>query len=396
MRGVDRLLRPVPGVNRAARIVRRDLKWHRAERDAQENAETLPPDEEEIRIHCLWMTEFYGPAHQPQLVANLRRLGWDRGRGASAGDGVLGWIASTRARDMSGSWLNLSVIRRAGDQAFPFSEDRRAWFPAEVRHAFGRIASLSPAVTAVTMQFVLEEKSQRTLEDALRATYRTYVTKHGRYYAYETPRNQKVAAVDKALRELERACASWFEVNLPGAFADRLFDGDFPSAALVTTKLVPPFTQLARTEGHGLDSYMWLLGLDNEARAWASSDVPGLLLSERMGRDETRHRWILAGRHEDVFVARHETDREDLHNATIQHLDRSLGASMAFLAVAGLLDGYEAKLAGLRDDLEQSTRRKCLECAAGSAGPRPPRDYRGRHGRRRACRLVRIRATCLR
>ena len=31
--------------------------------DAEENAASMPPEDEALEMHCLWLTECYGPSH---------------------------------------------------------------------------------------------------------------------------------------------------------------------------------------------------------------------------------------------------------------------------------------------------------------------------------------------
>src|SRR4051812_6501016 len=75
-RTLDAISKPFPLINRFDRQVRRSVREHRREMDPEENERSKPPPDEHVRVHCIWMTEFYGPAELGPLLSRLRRLGW--------------------------------------------------------------------------------------------------------------------------------------------------------------------------------------------------------------------------------------------------------------------------------------------------------------------------------
>jgi hypothetical protein len=111
------------------------MRFRDPERDAEQNEQSQPPDDEEVRVHCIWAIEFYGPGQHEQLLDSIRRLGWDREDGMFGPDreSLAGWINRSRSSVFGAGWLNLSIITRPSDAKFALGAQRHAWLPRGYR-----------------------------------------------------------------------------------------------------------------------------------------------------------------------------------------------------------------------------------------------------------------------
>jgi hypothetical protein len=182
--------RKVPGIFSDPHLAEH-LKWYR-ERDGDENASLNPPDDENIRMHCLWTTEIYTPSQIDNLLSGLARLGWGRDDLLPDRD-VAQWVRRSREGSLGGGWLNVGVIARPGDKRF--WRARSADLPEHVDYAFVRIFSLTSAVTCVVVNFVLDEHYAAQFESILRRQHRTTTKKAMRGYSIHQPAHLKMDEV---------------------------------------------------------------------------------------------------------------------------------------------------------------------------------------------------------
>src|ERR671915_1510800 len=86
------------------------------------------------------------------------------------------------------------------------------------------------------------------------------------------------------------------DAMVPGAFYDGLLEGHLPTCYFMTLDKVRPLTDQARVE------YLDPVGVNMAYGALASTDLPGLRLSEPTGVKRRRHTFYLAGKRDELFL----------------------------------------------------------------------------------------------
>ena len=321
-----------------------DLRRHHEERDPKKNAETTPPDSECIQLNSLWVVEFFPPSTRDDLVASLKRLGWSTEIDTLLHQAPIQWIEAARLKSNGAGWLTLGTITPS--EASGWRGTRRAELPDGVSHAFAAAHQLLPSHTEIVFQFVFDDSVANVLDDSLRAYYPTrYRPLASGGGVYESPENQKRAAVRLARKRMRDTCTDWLRTNLPGTFSKGAFGGEFPTCEFITLRERQPFS--SRRAPH--PDYLWVLGLEDRPDSWEAKDFPGLRLSTDESIWEAGFHLVLAGREEDLFA------RDDLefYGGPNRHglaacLD-DLHPWVARWALSVQLTAYERRVAELRD-----------------------------------------------
>jgi hypothetical protein len=254
------------------------LELHHGKFDEIDNQESSPPPDERVRLHCLWVIEFFPPSRRAALIEGLKDLGWDKPEDLSAVSPVA-WVQDIRKHFGVRGWLGLGPIARHGDPGYLMSI-RRAPLPDGVSLAFGSIHHLLPSVTAVVMQFMVDEKDTTTYEDTLRRVYATEVKRSqtGKSFQLLDPPHRKRHAIQATRHALRHRCGQWFRERLPGAFSIHASDEEFPTCEFLTTTEAEPFTASLES---GFESYARLLDIIGTFDVWECDRYPALRLAWR-------------------------------------------------------------------------------------------------------------------
>ena len=330
------------------------LNFHR-KNDAIVNAETTPPEDENVDFRCMWAVEYYTPSHVEHLIECLSKL-------KSKEDDLPGrispgsWVRNTRQFSSGGSWLNLGRIRSDDDRRLWPMPYRTAQLPKSVDHARGTIYSVTPSLTCVVICFVFDDQVRTRLDYALRKPRRTFIRTLSSGYQPVTPYWQKSEDIHQVRDEYRNLAANWFRENLPGAFCSGLHEGRLPTYELVTLRKAEPFPDPMATDVFRAD-YLRILDLMSSTSVWRSTDTPGLKMSlGNFGIDSG---------YDVTFVAREdEIDNEqslELYGGMPElpnYVDSEYSSAIALMAIEPLLDGYSKGLNEFRDSVEISIRRR--------------------------------------
>ena len=330
------------------------MQDHYRENDPTRNAETTPPEDEHVDLHCMWAVEFYTPSYVDKLVDNLKKLGWDRdefpGRESPAS-----WVRITRQHSEGGSWLSLGTIR-SGDDKRPWPpRDRTAPLPMYVRHARGGVYSLTPSLTCIVMCFIFEDNFRCRIDEALRRSRQTFTRPVLRGHEVLDPERQKTEEVRLLRQECANLSMKWFRENLPGVFSSGLLGDQLPICELVTLHKAEPFPDRER-EDYTPSGYLRVLDLEFSPSVWKSVDLPSLKFSlELSGQNPEYH---------SIFVVRDaEIEGTKLLEAygglpgLATYVDVTYREMIGKVALRPLLDGYSRRLNELRDAVTARIRR---------------------------------------
>ena len=313
--------------------------------DEDENAATQPPPDESINLLCLWVVEFYGPSQIPNLINGSTQLGWAK-RASEHRESAVEYMQKARERGDTGSWMSLGTIRKPGDNRF-WEDSIRADLPRGVDLAIGTMHQVLPSVTAVAMQFVFDEVTNKCLQEVLQETYATELRpipgSRGRQYM--TPRAHKAERLALARASLRSRCEFWFNKYLPGVFSARPFPTRFPACELVTLSKGVPFIDSEERRG-----YIELLGLDRTWDAWRCEKIPALKLGWRSFQPTGTDYLMMAANEGElaVWAAEHEGYAEipKLLATSQLGLDRWLVG----WSLRGLLEQHSKSILALRDN----------------------------------------------
>jgi hypothetical protein len=145
-------------------------QWHWRNSDDNDNDRGIPPSDERITWHGVWIAEAFLPATARALPAGLERLGWwDSFREQSIAE-----IIAERRSGRGGGWANLPLLRRrtkGWPSVFPSVPKD---LPAGVEYVSGHLHFLTPSLTVLIAGFRFDASVSSELDAALRMRYRTY------------------------------------------------------------------------------------------------------------------------------------------------------------------------------------------------------------------------------
>ena len=127
-------------------------EYHR-ERDPGENAESTPPEDEEIRLHAVWLAESYPPSFFDSLIYAVGRLAED-GR-HSSGEPAAERIEEALRLGSSG-WFPLGPVVPPGSPFYAYLPPIRAVLPASAEYAHASVHYRVPSHAVLVMCFVLD------------------------------------------------------------------------------------------------------------------------------------------------------------------------------------------------------------------------------------------------
>ena len=255
------------------------LRFYR-ERDAENNKETTPPDNELIGLGCIWAIEFYTPTHMSALLAGATRLGWEEEGFYSLRD-IEEWVNRSRRHPLGSGWHDLGTVRASGTNSLTKKKVHRdALPPPTMVEASGYMLSLTSSLVCVVMKFSPSDDLSAGFDTALRTDRQTYFTESpDRPRMMHAPGYQKASHIRQIRSEAKKNIATWFSVNLPGLFSSGLLEGEIPTCEMVTMRQVEPFPNTRSSA-----KYLQLLDLDSNIGVWASVELPSLKFSLSLRR----------------------------------------------------------------------------------------------------------------
>jgi len=320
--------------------------------DRKINEEGRIPDDEEVTIESVWVSECYPPSYLDGLVSGLEAL--HVGRQFGADESAADIVRRYRSGAYAGGTANLGLFTRASRSGF--GDYVHTDLPAIVTRASGWLENVTPSLTTITIQFEMTDDAGKALQHALRADYRTKAKKRRNGWLYADPDNQRREAMQKALDDLNIECSGWLRRHFPGAFAGGLLGVDYPSCAFLTTKQCVP---LARTKN--LVKWLWVAELDAAHETWDSADWPGLHLRVPDG-DRGRHHWLLAGRRGDFLSDPDDQLQRSYGGVTrggwLNRINNEMSLTLMLHATDSLVLGMHEAVARSRDTMGAKTTRK--------------------------------------
>lgn len=322
------------------------------ERDDKWNDWSIPPADEHVGLHAVWIVEAYLPSTIGRLIEGLRRLDWwdthhqEKTIAESVAEGRSG---------RAGGWQNLPHLRRRSDRGMFLGSIPRE-LPDGVKIVSGEIHYLTPSLTVLVAGFRFDDTASVQANAILRTRYRTYHRPTGRTSAaVMEPQWQRRDAIRALEKERVDACRAWLGRYVPGYFATA-GTSPHPATLLITTAKDVPF-EVDRTKGDPLGpsaGWMHTAGLEFALERWETG-IPGLRYARRRS-DEGVH--VLVGRKSDLFADTTRFKGLGL-NADVWSLlalaEMNLSRLFAFLTVEELLWDVHRRLGRLRDSLASAS-----------------------------------------
>ncbi len=240
----------------------------RVERDAEENRDSALPEDEEIRIVSFTVSEVYTPSTIDGLVDGVQALGWVRDEKFNPRfTNLIDWIGQSRSAPFGGGWVNLSYISDTTGRR-PLGGSLQASMPAGVQEIWGQVHSVTPALTALVLQFVLDERTSKSLNPLFAEERVTLVERMSSGWAYIGPANQRTELVVAERRRIRAACHGWIRDHVPGSFSAAGSDMDLPTIETFVCDETKPFESIDR--GVRTD-YRMVLNIDADIDAFESA-----------------------------------------------------------------------------------------------------------------------------
>ena len=249
--------------------------------EARQNIESTPPSDEALEWHVVYLGELYLPSHAPELLRGIDAMGWREDDGDTRA--VYEWVRRSREQGSFQGYCPVGWLVR--ERRGPGAHETD--LPDGVQHAHPIFWALSPGVTALTIQFVLDEQHGRILDERLREQHVTTTTPLPNGWRIHGPDSQKRAGLIAEAEAFRARCEAWLAERLPGVFAAGALDGRYPALDVISTRTFVPFGPDSR--GDGLFNWKGVANLDSGFDTYASENVSGLLLNFPWRPDQPNH-----------------------------------------------------------------------------------------------------------
>jgi len=205
--------------------------------DEELNRLTRLADDEVVKLHAIWLVEIYTPNTLPGLLSRVEKYLGDGNFGAGE-PGLQGWVESMRQRP-GGGWRAFPRIA-ARRSSIPFSRTAND-LPSGISHVAPVIFSVTPSLTALVAQFVLDNDTADVLTKTVNADRSTEVVRQkGGSLGITYIDTVKGHAVEEVRRDLRLRGERWIKARFPGHFS-ALPQGRFPTIEFLTTKKATPW-----------------------------------------------------------------------------------------------------------------------------------------------------------
>ena len=326
--------------------------------DADQNARSAPPEDENIDLCSAWAIEFYTPAHMNHLLNGLEHLGWteDESRNPVA------WLKDWGTSQFGQSWMPLERVIPRGVPDPYITGSLRAELPPNVKYAYGDIYCFTPSLIAIVFEFVFDKEYSQILDNALRQDRISQVTATKWGSRIHDPSNQKIAHVKKIREDTARLVAAWFSKNLPGLCSAGLLQGEFPTCEFVTFRKAKPFPLRGELAAEPL-SYLWHLGLSHSYGSWESTGMPDLRF-EPSARDRNIPRFHSVLSIDEASWVKQDSQQGNGsdRDSRIYSMHRKVSGMLGIWAIGVLLQGYAQHFRELRNsEFLRSTKESAVQ-----------------------------------
>jgi hypothetical protein len=328
--------------------IRDALEYSHRERDPRDNVATSLPEDESLRVPCIWAFEAFTPTQIDNLwtvLARLRGLDVPRFGRESAAEMVEEW----RLQVSGGGWVNLGFIV-GPDKYRPLHHALSAPLPSGIDALHATIMQPLPSTTILRCQFLLDPQAASALEAPFREPFSTYAqnAKDG-VVQFISVEHQRVQAVDAMRAYLRAQCTEWIVEFFPGLFHSSLGAAGIPTAELMLFSRIEEFESTA-TQATNAPYPLRILNPDSLPSIWKSSEIANMYLKLENASKREGGRAVLFGNADRVLLdknlAAYGSDRHDQIAHWCHYLDHTFGAWILSL-IAGR---YINDLAFIRDE----------------------------------------------
>ena len=200
-----------------ASIWEQALKQRRGN-DQNENARSVPPEDEYVDLCCMWAVEFYTPAHMDKLAEYATHLDKAARSAWPNAPTISSWLNDAIGHPSGFSWMDLGTWQPKGSIQRDPLLDPEIDLPDSVSWATGRISSISSSIVAVVVCFVFDDEFSECFDRALRVDKTTYAVPHRGGMSFVGTEMQKRKDIDLIRVQMSERVASWFQVNYTGCF----------------------------------------------------------------------------------------------------------------------------------------------------------------------------------
>lgn len=316
--------------------------------DPKKNEESSPPEEEEIKLVCLWAVEFYSPAHTDNLIASLQSLGWKKYKDDDSNNPSL-WLDRLKARQQDG-WMDLGILIPDDAETFIGMNRHTVPLPEHVSYAIATLHAMTPSLNCITVCFVFDETSEHSpataFEEALRSHYHTYGLRIKNGWRIFNPHHQKAERVRAIRTALSGEALRWFTAHFPGLFSSGVLAASLPTCEFIVTKEAEPF--LSEFSGwQSRQAYASILGLDNYA-VWKHQTLPvGIRFPFAAAQDD--YHVVVAGKKANLLQETANNPETPTIKEKIFQLNTTVSVWFSVWALLPLLEGYTRRIIQVRD-----------------------------------------------
>lgn len=320
------------------------LKYIHESIDPKDNGLTSPPNDEIVRIPCIWVFEAFPPSFIANLVSSAEKMGWTRDD-LLMNRNFIENLENIRSRFSGMGWANLGYIQR--ESKTPFERSCSAELPDGVQYIHASLVHFMSSTSILALQFFLDDSLANSIQLPLSEEYSTYKEKIERGWRIHDVGKQKKQAVDAMRMSIRSVCTEWMRNYFPGLFASGMLGDNFPTCEVITFRTGQPYAKVGEKD---YKSYLAMLNLHQDTNGWMCHDIQGLFLQLPGSGDQETDRLVMSGNINEMLTDNQlegfwTVSRESKIISWMEELDQTLG----IWALYRTTRNFEKRLAEFRD-----------------------------------------------
>lgn len=253
------------------------------------------PSGESIIQGGIWVVELFPPSHYPNLIASLRKNGWDRDHSFHGADNSNVELITRSRRSGGSSWARIGAVAQP-KLNYPIFGAKKEILPMEFEHIEVTATQMGKGLTAVAAFIRLSEAGESTLHKSLSKSYEPKLLWRGRNRPHVFNRKGAASlAIQNERLRLHELARTWLASSCPGFFSSKK-----AGQPVLDFSAFEIYDRLSDQEGNSFHDSMRALAMsDSDLFNYVSPQVEGGTFVQTRGDIDENNRlensWGLIG-----------------------------------------------------------------------------------------------------
>ncbi|MEH6662031.1 MAG: hypothetical protein V7679_10315 [Parasphingorhabdus sp.] len=191
------------------------------EENHKNRMDVFPGKADNSKLRFIWSIDFLTPSSLAETKKRLLKLGWEDS--SKDRESPMDWLSAARNERYRQGWKNLGYITRNPTTFFNQGHHQQSKsLPGIFSSAKVSLFSVSPALSAIVICFVLEENEWKTYDKICGLHLLTEFESRTRLStSIISPLHQKQRLIKKSRAHFQALIHQWFRVEFPGIFSSK-------------------------------------------------------------------------------------------------------------------------------------------------------------------------------